>query len=90
MPSLSRRSFLSIAASLPVVSALPSIGCAESSPIPAGWNYAAVHKFSDRELQRRWDIIAAIFAEADAHIAALQAELPQVDRLASILPRLDD
>ena len=87
MPSLSRRSFLAAAASLPVVSALPSIGCAEPECLPAGWNHAAVHKFSDRELQRRWDIIAAIFA--DAAIASLQAELAKTDRSTSILPRSD-
>lgn len=37
MPSLSRRSFLAASVALPVVSALPSIGCAEPSPILTGW-----------------------------------------------------
>ena len=91
MPSLSRRSFLAASVALPVVSALPSIGCAESNYF-AGLVVTDVTGLADYcpdRLRRRWVVLEAIFAEADAAIASLQVELAQTDRLASILPRSD-
>ena len=89
---LSRRSFLAAAISLPAVSALPAIGCAEPSYF-AGLVVTDITGLADYcpdRLRRRWVVLETIFAEADAAIAALQAETVKSDRLGSTLTRLDD
>ena len=88
MPSLSRRSFLAASVALPVVGLLPG---AEPNYF-AGLTVTDVTGLADYcpdRLRRRWVVLEAIFAEADAAIASLQAETVKSDRLGSTVPRLD-
>ena len=81
MPSLSRRSFLAAAASLPVVSALPSIGCAES-------NYFAGLVVTDTT-----DLPPVVPVRGNWTISVILSPIdwnyPDSDRSTSILPRSD-